>query len=104
MRIRQVLILGTGAMATLFAARLSAAGAEVSLLGSWKEALEAFTKRGAQVEGELPAHVRAYSDTTELHSVPFALVLLKSWQTERVALQLKDCLADGRKFDIGPRK
>ncbi len=93
MGVKQVLILGSGALATLFAARLSAAGADVRLLGSWSEALDAFNERGAQVEGESPFHVHAYPDTTGLHAVPLALVLVKAWQTERAARQLSDCLA-----------
>ena len=36
-----ILIIGTGALGTLFAARLAAAGHPVTMLGTWKEGLEA---------------------------------------------------------------
>jgi ketopantoate reductase len=36
-----ILIAGTGALATLFAARLSAAGHPVTMLGSWENGLRA---------------------------------------------------------------
>lgn len=94
MQDKRVLIVGTGALATLFAARLSAAGAKVSMLGTWEDALSILGTSGAQVEGENPVHVRAYSTTDELHNIPLALVLVKSWQTERAANQLGECLAE----------
>ena len=36
-----ILIVGTGALATLFAARLAQAGHPITMLGTWKEGLEA---------------------------------------------------------------
>ncbi|MEW5830152.1 MAG: 2-dehydropantoate 2-reductase N-terminal domain-containing protein, partial [Chloroflexota bacterium] len=36
-----ILIVGTGALASLFAVRLSAAGTPVTMLGTWTAALEA---------------------------------------------------------------
>jgi 2-dehydropantoate 2-reductase len=89
----KVLIVGTGALATLFAARLSAAGVEVTLLGTWREALDVFNTRGAQVEGEPFQPVHATSDPADCIAAHLALVLVKSWQTERAALQLADCIA-----------
>jgi 2-dehydropantoate 2-reductase len=90
---KKILIAGTGALATLFAARLSAAGMEVTLLGTWREALDAFNIHGAQVEGEQPYPVHATADPMECAPARLALVLVKSWQTERVARQLAECLA-----------
>ena len=46
-----ILIVGTGALATLFAARLSAAGHPISMLGSWKNGLRALRKNGARLVG-----------------------------------------------------
>ena len=94
-----VLIVGTGAMACLFAARL-APQINVTLLGSWQEGLTALANRGV---------VLAESDTQEIHcnvlatsrpedcvGVSQALVLVKSWQTARAAAQLRVCLtSDG---------
>jgi 2-dehydropantoate 2-reductase len=92
-----VLITGTGALATLFAARLSAAGHPVSMLGTWKEGLHALRKNGARlvdVDGAERAYpVEATDNPADCRGARYALVLVKSWQTERVAAQLADCLA-----------
>ena len=42
-----LLIIGSGALATLFAARLAEGGVEVTLLGTWPEGLSALRTRGA---------------------------------------------------------
>ena len=89
-----VLIVGTGAMACLFAHRLSTAGVAVTMLGSWPEGLTALRSEGVRLEGEdnaLP--VLATSDPADCAGARLALVLVKSWQTERAAGQLADCLA-----------
>jgi len=93
-----ILIVGTGALATLFGARLSAAGHPVTMLGSWENGLQALVEYGARlvdadgVERAYP--VEATSDPVDCRMARYALVLVKSWQTERVARQLADCLAE----------
>jgi 2-dehydropantoate 2-reductase len=90
-----ILILGTGALATLFAARLSAAGVDVTVLGSWPEGLAALREKGARLDGdERGFRVHATDDPAHCRGAICALVLVKSWQTERAATQLVDCLAD----------
>jgi 2-dehydropantoate 2-reductase len=91
--VKKILVLGTGALGTLFAARLAAAGAQVAVLGTWPEALEALRRRGAQVEGETPRPVLASADPAACAPADLALVLVKSWQTERAARQLAECLS-----------
>lgn len=92
-----ILIVGTGALATLFAARLSAAGHPVTMLGSWENGLQALNENGARlvdadgVEHAYPVH--ATNNPADCRGVRFALALVKSWQTERVANQLAHCLA-----------
>jgi 2-dehydropantoate 2-reductase len=92
-----MLIVGTGALATLFAARLSASGVPVTVLGSWKEGLEALRQDGARlIDGDgrlLAASVRATDDPSACKGARLALVLVKTWQTERAAAQLSECLA-----------
>ncbi len=44
-----MLVVGTGAMASLFAARLSAAGVTVTMLGTWTAGLEALKQQGVDV-------------------------------------------------------
>lgn len=93
-----ILIVGTGALATLFAARLSAIGHPISMLGSWKNGLQALNENGARlvdtngVEQAYP--VDATDNPADCKGARYALVLVKSWQTERVARQLADCLAE----------
>lgn len=93
-----ILIVGTGALATLFAARLAQAGTQITMLGTWKAGLNALRKDGARlVDAEGVEHqfeVQATDDPRECSGIKHALVLVKAWQTERVAGQLKECLAD----------
>ena len=92
-----ILIVGTGALATLFAARLCAAGETVAMLGTWRAGLEALQREGARLvnaEGiEKTFRLHATDDPSECQRARFALVLVKSWQTERAAAQLAECLA-----------
>ena len=92
-----ILIVGTGALASLYAARLAAAGKQVMMLGSWRAALDAIQQAGVRLEqpGQ-PSRaypVRASNDPAECREVDLALVLVKAWQTRRAAEQLAICLA-----------
>ena len=88
------LIIGTGALATLFAARLSAAKTNVTILGSWKAALEVFQHNGAQIECEQPFPVNAISSPVGISSVHKSIVLVKSTNTYKAAQQLNTCLEE----------
>ncbi len=44
-----ILILGTGALATLFAVRLAQAKHSITMLGTWKEGLEVLCQHGARL-------------------------------------------------------
>ncbi len=94
----RILIVGTGALASLFAARLAASGKEICMLGSWQAAIESINENGLGLidsQGkEQKFSVRATSDAQECAGVQQALVLVKSWQTQDAAGMLKDCLAD----------
>jgi len=95
---QDILLVGTGALATLFAARLSEADLSVHMLGTWKNGLRALQGDGARIldanGNERAYRVHATDDPREVDGMRHALVLVKSWQTERAARQLKDCLAD----------
>jgi 2-dehydropantoate 2-reductase len=95
---KSLLIVGTGAMACLFAARLSAAGVSVALLGTWYEGLQALGQYGVRLvedDGNEQAYpVRVSSQPQNYAYSRFALVLVKSWQTRRAANYLAECLAD----------
>jgi len=92
------LIVGTGALASLFAARLSQAGYSITMLGSWKAGLEALQSHGVRLldssGSEHQFSVHATSDPRECRGVKHALVLVKAWQTEQAAGQLRECLVD----------
>jgi len=90
-----VLIVGTGAMACLFAARLSSAGVPVLMSGTWRAGLQALRQEGVRLvssEGNQQAFPVQVADERCGSSVHHALVLVKSWQTERAARQLSECL------------
>ncbi len=94
---KRVLIVGSGALATLFAERLAASGVEVWLLGSWAAALAALRQQGACVawpDGRVTcAPVQAVDQAAACPPVEVALVLVKSWQTAEAAARLERALA-----------
>jgi 2-dehydropantoate 2-reductase len=93
----EVLIVGTGAMACLFAARLAAAGQPVTMLGHWRSGLRALQKHGVHLElsdgSQAVYPVKATSDPRRCTGACYALVLVKSWQTQKAAVDLQRCLA-----------
>jgi len=95
----RILIVGSGAMACLFGARLSAVGLEVHHLGTWPEGIRALQKTGIKLAG--PQGWETYSvsaslDPEDYQNIQFAFVLVKSWQTNRAADQLAGILpSDG---------
>jgi len=92
-----ILIVGTGAMACLFAARLAAAGVNVTMLGSWKAGLRALEQDGVRLlepsGSEIAYPVRAVSSKEACIPARYALVLVKSWGTAKAARQLSHCLS-----------
>ncbi len=84
-------------MACLFAARLSAAEVAVTMLGGWPAGLEALRQYGVTVVeadgSERSYPVQVTDDPSTCTGARYALVLVKSWQTERAARQLAECLA-----------
>lgn len=102
---QDILLVGTGALATLFAARLSEAGHGVHMLGTWQKGLAELKQHGARMVdangNERAFQVHATDDPREVSGAKFAIVLVKSWQTARVARQLKESLAsDGHALTL----
>lgn len=90
----RITILGTGALACLFGARLASV-AEVTLVGTWAEGLAAIQERGIVVEGPEGAttvRVQAAPLDAGVGSADLVLVLVKAWQTEHVAGYLSSLL------------
>jgi len=86
-----ILIVGSGAMALLFGARLAASNHNITLFGSWQEGIEAVKKNGILMEDDqglkrFPA--RGVTNLSDTDPVKFALFLVKSWQTEGTAKKL----------------
>lgn len=92
-----ILVVGTGALANLFAARLAAINVAVTMLGTWPEGLAALRQHGVTLVepgGKQQAYaVNATNDPADCKDAKYALMLVKSWQTERAAKQLSECLA-----------
>lgn len=84
-------------MACLVAARLSAAGVSVGMLGTWVHALDTLRQKGVTILNEDGSErtypVQANHDPSAYSGVRLSVVLVKSWQTGRVARQLAECLA-----------
>ncbi len=92
-----VLIVGSGALALLFGALLGSAGYPATLMGSWRQGIEAVRENGICLQAqEKQIHVAARAVFTPEEAGPtqWALVLVKSWQTERAAYQLRECLLE----------
>jgi 2-dehydropantoate 2-reductase len=87
-----ILIVGTGAMASLFAGRLAKVGLAVTLLGTWQKAIDALNEHGVRFENGESYPVFATNNVTECAGISHVLILTKAWQTPRVAHQLSHCL------------
>ena len=94
----EILIVGSGAMATLFAARLSSAGFRVSILGTWLEGLNAYQHSGARlINTDGSEHVFPVDVISSDHhskKFRFAIILVKSWQTRLTANTMVKWLED----------
>lgn len=93
-----ILIVGSGALATFFAARLAASGQAVTMLGSWPEGLRALSDQGACLsyaddQPNTCFRVRVVDSPAACQGTHWALVFVKAWQTARAAAQLAACLA-----------
>lgn len=109
----KILIMGTGAMACLFAARLSASGTPVMIWGTWEAGLQVLRSSGITIstsaalppddplalKGDESGSARTFpvqiiAHARECQGIRYALLLVKSWQTARAAQQLAECLAE----------
>jgi 2-dehydropantoate 2-reductase len=84
----RVVVLGSGALGCVFAARLAPV-AEVWMLGTWQEGLGAVERAGVSVEepdGSIRvARIPTSSQPGAVPTADVALILVKSYQTERAA-------------------
>lgn len=80
-------IIGTGAMGSLFAAHLAPL-TNVTVLGTWREAVQAMNARGIHLERDaehlyIPVH--ATTNPRAVSDIDIALIAVKGHQTERAA-------------------
>ena len=91
-----ILLVGTGAMASLFAALLSANGLKVKMLGSWKESIRVVNELGVRFidqDGQESTYpIVATNDPEECAGSRLAIVLVKAYQTADAAKLLAKCL------------
>jgi len=90
-------IFGTGALASIFAARLSSvAGVNLSLFGSWRQqvnALQTAPLKVTNVDGSCSLHeIRATNQIYDLPPIDIAIVLVKSFQTRTAARRISEVL------------
>jgi 2-dehydropantoate 2-reductase len=92
-----ILIVGTGAMACLFAARLAAAQLRVLMLGTWVEGLQALRYQGVHVvddqAGEQVYSVKVSEDPRTCEGAKLILFMVKAWQTEQAGQRLLQYIA-----------
>jgi len=91
-----LLILGSGAMACMFAARLSSSGLPVAMVDEWQDGLKFIQINGVSLfsaQKSVHQNLSVYYPDNPIPSCQNALVLLKSWQTSWAAGLLKSCLA-----------
>jgi 2-dehydropantoate 2-reductase len=89
-------IIGCGALGSLFAAALSSRS-DLLMLGHWPEQLARLRSYGLTMihpDGGLSNHMFTVTDDpSKIATVDLALVLVKTYQTDRAALEIKQLLA-----------
>jgi 2-dehydropantoate 2-reductase len=93
-----ILIVGSGAMASLFAARLAISSQPVLMYDTWADAVQSISQNGIHLttpSGEVISVTVPITDSLEaVPPVQYALVLVKSWQTSASANCLRRVLKD----------
>jgi len=91
----RIAVIGTGALGCIYAARL-AVHAHVSMHGTWTQGVEAIRAGGINVvepDGRMwRAAVPVYTGPADAAGADVALVLVKSYQTQRAAAWARDLL------------
>jgi len=94
---KSIVIIGTGSLACIFAARLSAV-ARVQILGTWNAQVQAINERGITVhelDGSktcVSTSASCFPHQTVPHLADYIIVLVKSFQTSDAIERIKTCL------------
>jgi len=90
-----IAIFGTGALGSLFASRLTKL-ANVTMIGTWQSQINRINQQGltvTELDGQLTSHIiQATGNISYIAPVDVAIVLVKSYQTARVAPQIVQLL------------
>jgi len=94
----KTVIIGAGAMGSLFGGLLSRSGEEVWLVDIWKDHIDALRSRGLSLEEKGEAHtvqVNATTDVTSPGKADLVIIFVKAYHTEKavsdaLALQKED--------------
>jgi 2-dehydropantoate 2-reductase len=90
-----VLIVGSGAMACMYAARLTAAGQKVCMVDDWLDGIRTICRQGItlySVRQNIHANIQTVLPGETAPACQLAIVLVKSWQTGYAAGILHQCL------------
>ena len=84
----RIAVVGVGAMGSVYAGLLAAAGNEVVAVDAWQEHVEAIDRDGLRVEGasgDRTVRVRAATDASELGTVDLVVLATKAYDVESAA-------------------
>jgi len=91
--LESVLVVGTGALAHYLPLAFPPTGIPVIILAPGRRGWRHYFKNGAILDGLGSFPVQITGSQVDGYQAKFALVLVKSWQTQRAARQLSACLA-----------
>ena len=93
----RIAIIGTGALACLFGARLSPYS-DLFMVGSWVRGIDSINAKGVRVEDECNIEkypVQAYLKSATIPNADYVLILVKSWQTIAAGFAALEIINDG---------
>ena len=93
----RIAILGTGAMGSVYAGLLAAAGLDVWAVDTWAEHIEAIRRNGLRVSGargDRVARLNAVTDAREVGRADLVILATKAMHVEAAAASARDILAE----------
>ena len=93
----RIAILGTGAMGSVYAGLLAAAGLDVWAVDTWAEHIEAIRQNGLRVSGasgDRVAHPKATTDARAIGRADLVVIATKAMHVEAAAASARDILAE----------
>ena len=94
----KIVIVGAGAMGSLFGGLLANSGNHVSLIDIWKEHIECINKKGLLIKGideDKYIRINAFTNVKEIKEKPdLIIVFVKSYHTENAAREVLPLLKE----------